>query len=795
METPTADPVVPPSEGGFPLAALGEVERRLLWLAVRMVDHANRDAPSEDGMKVGGHQASSSSIVSIMTALWFSELQRDDLVAVKPHASPVLHAAEYLLGQLDGSYLRRLRGFGGLQPYPSRTKDPVPVDYSTGSVGLGAAAPLFGALTQRFVAHRFGGDERGRYFALLGDAELDEGNVWEAILDASTRGLDRAVWIVDLNRQSLDRVVPMIRTLELARVFEAAGWEIVELKYGRRLRASFEREGGEILRRRIDELPNQVYQQLFAADEETVRATLEAGLDAAERRLLRSCLAPDEGAIGALIRDLGGHDLGDLCSALAATRTATRPTLVLAYTIKGYGLPIAGNPLNHSALLSGRQIDALREQCGLDEGSEWDRLAAGSPGGLLAAETAARLGPRERRVRSRREAHVPQASAAPLGGRTTQEGFGRALVEISRDSDIADRLVTTAPDVSVSTNLGGFINRVGVFGPDEEPDVDAGGGLAWRVSRQGQHIELGISEMNLFLLLGQLGLSDELTGERLIPIGTVYDPFVCRGLDALIYSLYSESSFIIAGTPSGVTLCREGGAHQSTVTPSLGMELPNLTSYEPAFVREVDWLLREMVARIARDVAPGAFYLRLSTAPRDQTAFDELHALRGDDLRDDVLRGGYRLHEPAADATRPRVTIAACGALVAEAVRAAELLADEEGIAASVVCLTSPDLLFSEWRACEGAGITEPLGLPRTSHLEAIFAPDRAAPIVSVIDGASHSLGFLGGAIGARQLPLGVDRFGQAGALSEIYDAYEISADAIAAAAATLLARTHARSH
>ena len=770
-------------------ASLREIERRLLWLAVRMVDYANREVAAPDGMKVGGHQASSSSIVSIMTALWFGELDHDDRVAVKPHASPVLHAAEYLLGWLDESYLRRLRGFGGLQPYPSRTKDPVPVDYSTGSVGLGAAAPLFGALTQSYVSHRFGAAARGRYFSLIGDAELDEGNIWEAILDTSTRGLDRAVWIVDLNRQSLDRVVPMIRTRELARTFEAAGWNVVELKYGRKLRTAFARPGGETLRRRIDELPNQVYQQLFAAQEETVRATLEEGLGAIERTSLRECLEPDQGSVGTLIRDLGGHDLGDLAQAFAATRQATRPTLVLAYTIKGFGLPIAGNPLNHSALLSEAQIDALRASCGLEREDEWGRIDPGSPAGALVAESAERLGPRERRVRALRDADVPAASQGAVFGRTTQEAFGRVLVQIGRDSDVADRIVTAAPDVSVSTSLGGWINRVGVFGPDEEPDVDAGGGLAWRVSRQGQHIELGISEMNLFLLLGQLGLADELTGERLIPIGTVYDPFVCRGLDALIYSLYSEASFIVAGTPSGVTLAREGGAHQSTVTPSLGIELPNLTSYEPAFVREVDWLLRELVARTARDVAPGAFYLRLSTAPQDQGAFDELNARRGAALREDVLRGGYRLREAAPGDDEPRVTLAACGPLVAEALRAADLLAAEEGIAASVIALTSPDLLFREWRALAGGGITNPRDLPARSHLEAIFAPDGGAPIVSAIDGASHSLAFLGGALGARQLTLGVDRFGQAGPLADIYDAYEISADAIAAAAVTVLAR------
>src|SRR4051795_8612447 len=240
----------PPRGGGLDpetLATLEAIERRLLWLSTQIIHHANNVRPNPDKSKVGGHQASSASVVTILTALYFSFLRPGDRVSIKPHASPVFHAAQYLLGRLDRSYLGTLREFGGLQAYPSRTKDPVPVDYSTGSVGLGAVAPLFGALAGRYVASHFGERPQGRYFSLVGDAELDEGNVWEAILDPVTRGLGEVVWIVDLNRQSLDRVVPLIRTNEFGRTFESAGWRVRELKYGRRLREAFAREGGELL--------------------------------------------------------------------------------------------------------------------------------------------------------------------------------------------------------------------------------------------------------------------------------------------------------------------------------------------------------------------------------------------------------------------------------------------------------------------------------------------------------------------------------------------------------------------
>ncbi|MEX2420621.1 MAG: pyruvate dehydrogenase, partial [Actinomycetota bacterium] len=541
------------------LETLARVERRVLWLATRIVDYANREREKQDGLKVGGHQASSASVVSLMTALYFRELRADDFVSVKPHASPVLHAVEYLLGRLERRYLTQLRAFGGLQSYPSRTKDPFPVDYSTGSVGIGSAAPLFGALADRYVEQHFGRGRRGLFVSLLGDAELDEGNLWEAVLEPQTKGLGNVLWIVDLNRQSLDRVVPIIKAHELESQFEAAGWRVVELKYGRRLREAYARDGGELLRRRIDEMPNQHYQSLFGASEEVVVDALLRDLPGADRVRLEGLLAGYRGGVGSLIQDLGGHDLGDIVDALVRARAATdRPTIVFAYTIKGFGLPIAGRPLNHSALLNGEQIDALRDEAGLTLETEWDRFESESPEGRLCLAALDRL---EREPRSRPAAVPVPASVSTRDPAmvSTQEMVGRILLDLSRVQGVAERIVTVSPDVSVSTNLGGWINKVGVYGvaePEyEEPEPSP---LAWRVAPTGRHIELGISEMNLFLALGELGKTRDYQGEQLFPIGTVYDPFVCRGLDALVYGLYSGSRFVVLGTPSGISLSREG---------------------------------------------------------------------------------------------------------------------------------------------------------------------------------------------------------------------------------------------
>jgi pyruvate dehydrogenase E1 component len=773
--------------GPADIDALKQIERRVLWLATRIVDYANRERPKEDDLKVGGHQASSASMVSLMTALYLWDLRGDDLVSVKPHASPVLHAIEYLLGRLDRGYLTKLRAFEGLQPYPSRTKDPFPVDYSTGSVGIGSAAPLFGALVERYLRHHFGRGQRAglpRFISVLGDAELDEGNLWEAVLEPQTRGLGNVLWIVDLNRQSLDRVVPIIKAHELEDQFRSAGWQVLELKYGRRLREAYAAEGGELLRRRIDEMENQVYQSLFGASEEVVVETLVRGLSPAERVGLEALLEPYRGQVGSLIQDLGGHDLGDIVEALALARAETsRPTILFAYTIKGFGLPIAGRPLNHSALLTGPQVDGLRAAVGLTPADEWDRFDPESAEGRLCSEAAARL------ARPERPVPAPIAVPVSLSERdpakiSTQEMVGRILLDLSREQGLAERIVTVSPDVSVSTNLGGWINKVGVYGVEAEPEYhDAEPSpLSWHVSPQGRHVELGISEMNLFLVLGQLGMSRAYHGEPLLPIGTVYDPFVCRGLDGLIYGLYSGSRFLVLGTPSGISLSREGGAHQSTVTPGLGMELPGLVYAEPTFARELEWLLLDALRRLQAPDGESA-YLRLSTKPVDQAPFAALCERRGAEaVRADVLSGGFWLREvaEAGDA----VILATCGAVVPEALRAAVLLGEEEGVAAGVLCVSSPDLLYRGWRESRLTHLQDLAASRKPSHLDRLVPPRlRGLPIVTVVDGASHSLAFLGGCLGMRTVPLGVDRFGQAGSLAELYEAYDLSPEAIATAA------------
>ena len=783
----------------YDAAVLEEIQQRVLWLATRIVDAANHDRETGDGVKVGGHQASSASLVTVMTALYFAYLDAPDRVSVKPHASPVYHAIQYLLGNLDRSYLPTLRAFGGLQSYPSRTKDPDGVDFSTGSVGLGAAAPLFAAAVRRYVDAHFGARPRSRFVALIGDAELDEGNIWEAVADPATDGLGDVLWIIDVNRQSLDRVVPGVRIAQWKQQFSAAGWHVVEAKYGQALQQAFAQPGGECLRDWIDAMPNEHYQSLFGLEPAAVR---ERFLDGAPPAVHEFCAGIPNHELAPLVTDLAGHDLGSLLQAFAeCDAEKDRPSVLFAYTIKGWGLPIAGNPRNHSALLSVSQVDQMRSGLGLTHATEWDRLDPMTPAGQWAAARREHL-TRAPRSHAGNVADVPDAvglrAARPI---STQEAFGRILVDLSRIESVAPYLVTTAPDVATSTNLAGFINRTGVFSPVPQRAWSEDPVLKWAEGPDGQHIELGISEMNLFLLLGQLGLAFDLSDQPLLPVGTVYDPFVLRGLDAFIYSVYSGARFIVAGTPSGVTLAPEGGAHQSTITASVGMELPNVTFIEPAYAVALDWLLCGALQSVAAAAAvvprhgvPGAepadtgsFYFRLTTRGIDQQPFQAARDRLGDAiLRRQVLAGGYRLVDAAEEVTAgaPPVYLVGCGAVLPEVLTAAAELA-EEGIAATVVDVTSPDRLYRAWQRTLRQGVRTATAPSIPGAIRSAF-PHRA-PVVTVHDAASHTMSWLGSALGVPAVSLGVDAFGQSGAVADLYRAHDLDSGSIVNAALAAL--------
>jgi pyruvate dehydrogenase E1 component len=755
------------------------IERRVLWLAVAIVHHANRVRENRSGVKVGGHQASSASMVSLMCALWFSELRAEDRVSVKPHASPVLHAINYLLGHLDRPYLETLRAFGGLQSYPSRTKDPDPVDYSTGSVGIGATAPIWGAIARRYLdTHRFEAPPMGRQIALLGDAELDEGAVWEAIADPSVAKLGEVLWVVDLNRQSLDRVVPDIAFGRWANMFEAAGWQTISVKYGSRLDTLFERPGGAALRRRIDEMPNEEYQRLLRATPQELRERLPGGADG----LAGLVEELDDDELRAGLRDLGGHDPAKLIEAYRAV-DSDRPTVIFAYTIKGWSLPIEGHPENHSALLTREQMLELAEALDADADDPWAAFDPAGPEGELCAAVRAELAGDEPKP------VAPPPVPAGVGRQhrgleSTQQAFGRFFVDLVHEApEVAERVVTVSPDVASSTNLGGWINKGKIWWVEDPRALgraerlrrgerrdwfedDSQTLVHWHESTRGHHIELGIAETNLVGLLGELGATWSRYGQPLLPIGTIYDPFVGRALEPWSFGMYAGGQSILVGTPSGVSLAPEGGAHQSIVTPSIGIAQPGCTAWEPAFGQHLEWTLLHALSRLGRPGGESA-YFRLSTRPVDQ-------ALAGDPDREQVLAGGYALRRARR---RPRLTLVGMGAVVPELLSAADTLGDE----VDAICLTSADLIFRAVRA--RAGLDE----QPDDILRELFPPDRAAPMVTVLDGDPHALAFLAAVNATRLTPLGVTRFGQSGELAEVYEDHGIDAETIVGASLDLL--------
>ncbi|PQO24112.1 transketolase [Rhodobacteraceae bacterium WD3A24] len=766
---------------------LRALERKALWLSAWTIHNANHLRPKPDALKVGGHLASCASMATLMSVLYFDILRPEDRVAVKPHASPLFHAIQYLLGNQSRAALEAFRGYGGAQSYPSRTKDGDDVDFSTGSVGLGVAMTAFASLIQDYVrAKGWGGDvPAGRMVALVGDAELDEGNVYECLQEGWKQGLRNCWWIIDYNRQSLDGVVREGLSERIESIFTAFGWKVVRLKYGALQRAAFEEEGGEALREWIDACPNPLYSAL----------TYQGG--AAWRKRLMDDIG-DQGAVSALIdrrgddelaalmENLGGHCPETVRAAFDAAGDDPTPTAFVFYTIKGWGTPLAGHKDNHGGLMTPAQMEAFRAGMGVREGHEWDRAE-----GLEMDEAAldALLARTPFNARGTRRYTAPRidvpALAAPDDAEiSTQAAFGKILDQLARsDGPLADRVVTSSPDVTVSTNLGAWVNRRGLFALEERPDTFRDEKVPsvqkWGFSPKGQHVELGIAEMNLFLLLGAAGLSHSLFGERLIPVGALYDPFVARGLDALNYACYQDARFIVAGTPSGVSLAPEGGAHQSVGTPLIGMSQDGLAAFEPAFADELavimewafDYLQRDggkaEGADWAREAGGGSVYLRLSTRALEQPRRP------ADDIRQGVIDGAYWLREPGPNC---EVVIAYQGVVASEAIAAAASIAEGRRDV-GVLAVTSADRLNAGWQAAQTARVQ---GREGRAHVEDLLEGlPRHCLIVTVIDGHPATLSWLGSVHGHRVAGLGVEHFGQTGSVPELYRHFGIDRNSI----------------
>ncbi|MFQ3253286.1 MAG: pyruvate dehydrogenase E1 component [Loktanella salsilacus] len=774
---------------------LKTVEQRLLWLSHWMIHNANHIRPKVDGIKVGGHQASSASMVSMMTALYFSVLRPQDRVAVKPHASPIFHAMQYLMGNLSREKMENFRGLGGVQSYPSRTKDVDDVDFSTGSVGLGVAITSFASMVQDYVQAKTWGKELplGRMVALMGDAELDEGNIYECLQEGWKNDLRNTWWVIDYNRQSLDGIVQEGLFERAEKVFDAFGWDVVRIKYGQLQRAAFAEPGGQKLQDWIDNCPNQLYAALTYMGGRVWRKHLMDDLgDQGDVTALLNARSDTE--LADLMENLGGNCVDTMAQTFAAI-DHDRPVCFLAYTIKGWGTPIAGHKDNHGGLMTKAQMADWQVHMGVPEGAEWDRFATiGDTSAFQADLNAVPFFAKGPRRFSDDVLSVPKIEIASEREISTQMGFGKILDDLSKgDSDLASRIVTTSPDVTGTTSLGAWVNRRKLFARTARPDTFKDHKIAstakWEFAPDGQHIELGIAEMNLMLLLGAAGLSHSLFGKRLMPIGTVYDPFVSRGLDALNYACYQDARFMLVGTPSGVTLAPEGGAHQSIASPLIGMSQDGLAAFEPAFVDELavimEWAFDYMQRdgggdpderTWLRDETGGSVYLRLTTNPIEQPG------KRVDDaFRQGAIDGAYWLRKPGPNCD---VVIAYQGAVAPEAIAAAGMIGGTRRDV-GVLAVTSADRLNAGWTAAQRERARGHAGA--RSHVETLLDTlPSTCTIVTVIDGHPATLSWLGSVCGHKTIPLGVEHFGQTGTIDDLYRHFRIDRTAIADTVRTL---------
>ncbi|EDP63129.1 Transketolase, central region [alpha proteobacterium BAL199] len=766
------------------------LERKVLWHAMWTIHNANHIRESRDHIKVGGHQASCASVATLMTALYFDVLRPQDRVAVKPHASPIFHAIQYMMGRQSRDALERFRAYGGAQSYPSRTKDADEVDFSTGSVGLGVAMTLFASMVQDYVQlHNLVQDPEitaqgpGRMISVLGDAELDEGNIYEAMLEGWKYDVRNLWWIIDYNRQSLDGVVSDGLFRKIQEFFKTVDWQVVTLKYGKKLERVFKLPGGDVLEKWIDDCPNEIYSALTfkgqSGEPGAWRERLKLDLKGVSG--IKAILDDhDDEALHTLMTNLAGQDMEAVLEAFHAVEDDA-PRCFIAYTIKGYGTPLAGHKDNHAGLMTPDQMTRFKAQNGIADGQEWDLFAeAGLPAQTLKDYVkGVSFNAPGSRIHSAPKVELPDRLNLRINKTmATQQAFGSILNELARgNSALASRIVTTSPDVTVSTNLGPWVNQRGIFSLDVRNDVfrdeQVASAQKWMRHGGGQHLELGIAESNLFILLGALGLSGPLFGTRLLPVGTLYDPFIQRGLDSLNYACYQGARFMVVATPAGITLAPEGGAHQSISTPLIGLGQPGLSSFEPAYVDELAAIMRWGFEHMQADDG-GSVYLRLSTR-----AVDQPDRTLGDAQTADLLAGAYWQIEPKAGA---ELALLYSGPVVPEVLQAYEELAEDvPGL--GVLAVTSNDRLYHDWqgglRRRNGSGA----GGSLVERLLSPLAPN--AGLVTVHDGHPAALSWIGSATGRRLYPLGVSSFGQSGDIPDLYAHYGLDADAIVNMAAT----------
>jgi pyruvate dehydrogenase E1 component len=664
----SAAPTRAPLAGSHDLSLLGRIASRAFAQTQAMIWHANHRAGKHPGdPKVGGHPASCASCFHVLSMLHLVVREPQDYVCCKPHASPVDHSLHHLmrLFRREGGErltdaeaklaMTALRAFRTdelpdvFQSYHART-DPDSFHFlPSGSVGIPPVVSVYLALAYRYARdHGWNVPDGAHFWSLIGDSEFREGSLLECLPDVAERQLGNVTWIIDYNRQNLDGTrIPNERGLRgadcdrIQRTAEANGWKVVQLRHGWFRESFFARPGGDAYREFLEEaLSDYDLQMLLLAD------------DAAEIRRRAIQLVPRSRAFVESMSDaellcsycdLGGHDTGKLIEALTAARgSRSQPTLIIAHTIKGWGLECAADPSNHSALPDEQEVRGLLQRAGLtwedpfahfdDSSAEGRYLAARSDHYRAGMDRHRELREQNRawvRQQIERDGAIPESLGIDLSlfpmahtqwmwgqlasklvrigtadeGGPRMSGSKELTQSEQRWKTAADFVLTLSPDVGTSTNVSPVMDQR-IYGPTPEASVATEvpkdvrhPSLVTHEEVWTRHIRFEIAEANCMSAAASFGKMAHYTGLPFFPIMTVYDFFIKRALDQLYYNLYWGAEFVIMGTPSGVTLSSEGAQHSW----KSDLQIPNLITWEPLFAIEVDWILSDAIKRSMED--------------------------------------------------------------------------------------------------------------------------------------------------------------------------------------------------
>jgi pyruvate dehydrogenase E1 component len=686
------------------MSVLDRIARRAMVQTTAMIHIANHrpDARPTDP-KVGGHPAACSSSAHILAALHCGVRQVQDFIACKPHAAPIDHVLCGMLGIFNHpdftwftqeeieAVLFKLRAFSEhgepvLQSYHARTDPDTFHFFPSGSVGIPPVVSVYTALAYRYARdHSVEVPEVPadvHFWSMMGDSEFREGSLMEAMPDVAERELGNVTWIVDYNRQNLDGArMPNKRGLHgtdadrIQRLAEANGWEVIQVRHGRRRLEAFRRPGGEALR--------QVFEQGFS-DYELQMHLLMREMDETRRALIGNepKLAGlldklKDAELETIITDLGGHDTRELQAAYEASKVdVRRPTLIVAHTVKGWGLDMYAAPGNHSELPKEEEVVGLLGTEGLTLERPFAPFAATTEEARFLAKRGAwmRAGIEKSRADRKRNREAVRTRIQAAGGvpRTleidirkfprahTQWMWGQLAAKLARigthselrragrAADIpeltprekrweatADLILTMSPDVGTSTQISSVMDQkvYGTHTEDEEDVADVEKRLGFSRKRPqllptteafSRHIRFEIAEANCMSAVGAFGMMGHHAGIPFFPIMTVYDFFIKRALDQLYYNLYWGAEFVILGTPSGVTLSSEGAQHSW----KSDIQVPNLITWEPIFALEVDWILCESIRRHFDDENDGRRGVLIRAVTRGMEQKEQLRRLR-----------------------------------------------------------------------------------------------------------------------------------------------------------------------